>query len=83
MNKIACHYLPKKKSQQGQSIFEFLIFFPFLLILFFSFSVVGGAINSSINQQKAARGYFFKMTRGNSRIPTAGDIKAVGEASSV
>ncbi len=53
--------------ENGQSIFEFISFVPFYLVLMSVFINLSGAINGSINQQKAVRGYFYYNLRGNSR----------------
>lgn len=56
----------KEKKQSGQAIFEFIIFLPLIIYLFTVLTNVGDAINGSINQQKATRGYFYGSIRGNS-----------------
>lgn len=58
-----------KKNNKGQALFEFIIFLPFVVVLFKMFLNIGGAINGSINQQKALRGYYFYLNRGNSYYP--------------
>ncbi len=50
-------------------MFEFIIFLPFVVVLFKMFLNIGGAINGSINQQKSLRGYFFYLNKGNSYFP--------------
>ncbi len=57
------------KNAKGQAIFEFVVFVPFLFILLSIIVSVGSAINASINQQKAVRGYFFSRVAGDSTIP--------------
>ncbi|MDA9189750.1 hypothetical protein N9O57_02090 [bacterium] len=62
------------KDEKGQSIFEFLMFVPFLIILFATLVKIQGALNSSINQQKAARGYYFNLLRHNSMLPDKNEV---------
>lgn len=56
----------KIKNQKGQSLFEFLVFMPLLVMLIGVFYSFGSGLNMSINQQKAVRGYFFHLLKGNS-----------------
>jgi len=58
-------FLKKKNREKGQSLFEFLVFLPIMLVCLTSLISFGSAINASINQQKIARGYFFALLRGN------------------
>jgi len=60
--------------QKGQSVFEFIIFVPFLVFLFTIFYTCGSAINGSINQQKAVRGYFYSLVKGNSYVIGTQDL---------
>jgi hypothetical protein len=53
------------KNAKGQSIFELIVFVPLLLIVLTMMVTTGNAINSSINQLKATRGYFYFILRGN------------------
>ncbi len=62
-------------NEKGQAIFEFVIFLPVLLFLMTIMLTTGNAINSSINQQKSTRGYFFAIIQNNSKIPTRDDLK--------
>jgi hypothetical protein len=55
----------------GQSIFELIVFVPLLLIVLTIMINTGNAINASINQQKATRGYYYFLLRGNSMIQRA------------
>lgn len=66
----------KKKilNSKGQALFEFIVFLPLLLTLVTMMITTGNAINASINQQKATRGYFFNTIQNNSRIPTVRDL---------
>ncbi len=61
----------KKKvlNDKGQAILEFLLFLPFMLMLYSVTLSIGSAINSSINQQKVTRGYFFYRLQNNSTLP--------------
>ena len=59
----------KKRKDKGQSLFEFVVFLPFLLFVLVIMFTVGNAINGSINQQKATRRYFFYINKGNSTLP--------------
>ena len=59
----------KMVSNRGQSIFEFLIFLPIIVSLYVFLVAIGGSINGGINQQKAARGYFFARIKHNSNLP--------------
>jgi hypothetical protein len=63
------------KSNKGQSVFEFIIFAPFLVFMYTIFYTAGNSINGSINQQKALRGYFYHILKGNSYITSHSDIK--------
>ena len=45
--------------QQGQALVEFIIFLPFMLMMYTVVITLGDAINGSINQQKATRAYFY------------------------
>ena len=67
--------LKKAKNKKGQSIFEFIVFVPFLILMLQVFMNVGGAINGSINQQKSLRGYFYYKLKNSSYFPTLGDLK--------
>lgn len=73
------------KNQKGQAIFEFIIFMPFLVLLYTILYTVGNSINGSINQQKAVRGYFYTLVKSNSYLLNAVDIaelknKAINKA---
>jgi hypothetical protein len=63
-----------KNREEGQAIFEFVIFLPFLIFLYTIMYNVGNAINGSINQQKATRRYYFHFIKGNSMIPNRDDL---------
>jgi hypothetical protein len=59
----------KHKKEDGQTIFEFVFFLPIILILIAFVLKLGNAINGSINQQKATRGYFYSRIKHNSTLP--------------
>ena len=63
------------KNQKGQAIFELIIFIPFLVFLYTIYSTAGNSISASINQQKAVRGYFYSLVRGNSYVNTLADLE--------
>lgn len=63
-------------NEKGQALIEFILFFPFLLMMYSVTLSVANSINASINQQKATRGYFYYRLQNNSTAPTpdrAGD----------
>jgi hypothetical protein len=57
-----------KKNQSGQALIEFLIFLPFMVILYGIILTIADSINGSINQQKVTRSYFFYRLKNNSQI---------------
>jgi hypothetical protein len=61
-------------NENGQAIFELIIFLPFLIFLYTIYYTVGNSISASINQQKAVRGYFYQLVKGNSYIVPAVDL---------
>lgn len=61
-------------NQKGQAIFELIVFLPFLIFLYTIYATAGNAINGSINQQKAVRGYFYALMKGNSYINTTSEL---------
>lgn len=72
--KMWINFRNKMKEDDGQAIFEFVVFIPFFLVLFVVFFAISGSINGSINQNKATRGYFYYTIRNNSMIPSADDL---------
>ncbi len=60
----------RKKREEGQAIFELLVFMPILIFLYTLIFNVGNSINVSINQQKVTRRYYYFLTKGNSYIPS-------------
>ena len=63
--------------EEGQALFEFVVFLPFLLFILVLMFTLGNAINGSINQQKAARRYFFYLNKGNSTLPNASNLRRI------
>ena len=66
-----------RNDENGQAIFELLIFMPFLLLLTTVLLTMGESIFGSINQQKSVRGYFFYLVAHNSFIPPHDDLNAL------
>lgn len=58
----------KRVGQRGQALVEFIIFLPFMLTMYTLVVMIGDAINGSINQQKATRGYFYYRMQNTSYI---------------
>ncbi len=58
-----------KKNEDGQSLIEFMVFLPFLVMMYSVTVSLGSAINASINQQKATRGYTYYRLANNSMFP--------------
>lgn len=56
-------------NEEGQSIVEFVIFLPFLLMMYTTIMSIANAINGSINQQKVTRAYFYYTLQNNSTFP--------------
>lgn len=67
----------KKKflNEEGQAIFEFVLFLPFIIFLYTVLINISNSINGSINQQKATRGYFYRLLKNDSRAPNRIDIE--------
>ena len=63
--------------EKGQALIEFIIFLPFMLMMFMIVLTLGNAINGSINQQKAVRGYFYYRLQNNSQI-TRRNVPSIG-----
>lgn len=70
----------KNKHEEGQAIFEFIIFLPFLMYMVTVLINSGNAINASINQQKSTRGYAYHLLKGNSTVPTLEDLRIYNNA---
>ncbi len=62
-------------NEKGQAVFELIIFIPFLVFLYSIYYTIGNSISGSINQQKAVRGYFYALVRGNSYINSLTDLQ--------
>jgi Flp pilus assembly protein TadG len=56
------------KKQKGQALIEFIVFLPFMLMMYTVVISLGDAIYGSINQQKATRSYFYYRLSNNSQI---------------
>jgi hypothetical protein len=65
-------------NEKGQALFEMILFLPFLIFLYTIFYTVGNSISGSINQQKAVRGYFYQLVKGNSYIVAVPDLEKNG-----
>ncbi len=61
-------------NQKGQAIFELILFLPILLFMYTIYYTAGNSISGSINQQKAVRGYFYTLVKGNSYLVTPQDL---------
>jgi hypothetical protein len=57
------------KDDKGQALMEFVLFLPFMMMMFLSILSISNSINGSINQQKIVRGYFYYRASNNSTIP--------------
>ncbi len=64
------------ENEEGQAIFELILFMPFLVYFVTLLFTAGNAINGSINQQKSTRGYFYHILKGNSLLPVRSDLNA-------
>lgn len=53
---------------KGQALIEFIIFLPFMLMMYTVVASLGDAIYGSINQQKVTRAYFYFRLQNNSQI---------------
>lgn len=58
----------KGAEQRGQALVEFIIFLPFMLMLYTVVVMLADAINGSINQQKASRGYFYLRVQNSAAV---------------
>lgn len=57
------------RNEKGQSLIEFMVFLPFLVMMYSVTVSLGNAINASINQQKATRAYSYYLLANNSMLP--------------
>lgn len=69
---MAAKYL---KEQNGQAIFELIIFLPLFLFLIKTLFDYGDSINHSINQMKVVRGYYFYTVSNDSMLPNLAIMK--------
>ncbi|MCO4795512.1 MAG: hypothetical protein KC493_17465 [Bacteriovoracaceae bacterium] len=74
---MAANFLDKIEDEKGQAIFELILFMPFLVYFATVLFNTGSAINGSINQQKATRGYFYYILKGNSMLPVKSDLNSL------
>lgn len=63
------NFLDILENEDGQSIIEFVLFLPFLLMTYTLTMSISSAINGSINQQKVTRAYFYYTLQNNSTFP--------------
>lgn len=61
-------------NKKGQAVFEFIIFMPFLMVMYSIIYTIGNSVSGSINQQKATRGYYYSLVRGNSYVSSYTDL---------
>jgi hypothetical protein len=69
------------KRKKGQALIEFIIFIPFIILLYTMVLSLGSSINGAINQQKLARSYFYARVKHNSTIPIKRNFKGMQEMS--
>ncbi|MDC1173762.1 hypothetical protein OAT67_00070 [Bacteriovoracaceae bacterium] len=62
------------ENEEGQAVFELILFMPFFIFFITIMFTVGNAINSSINQQKVTRRYYYYLSKNNSRYPSYEDL---------
>jgi hypothetical protein len=62
----------KSYSIKGQALIELIIFLPLIIGLYSVISGFANSINSSINQQKITRSYFYNRIQNNSNFPGPG-----------
>lgn len=58
-------------NEDGQALVEFLLFLPFMLIMYSITLSISNSINASINQQKVTRSYFYYIHQNTSMLPRA------------
>ena len=63
------NFLLITENEDGQSIIEFILFLPFLLMTYTITMSISSAINGAINQQKVTRAYFYYSMQNNSTFP--------------
>ncbi len=64
------------RDQEGQALIEFILFLPFMLMMYTVVASLGDAIYGSINQQKVTRAYFYYRLQNSSVIN--GPLRAGG-----
>lgn len=57
------------QNEEGQAIFEFVIFLPIMIVFYQAIVSIAGSINGSINQQKATRAIVYSRAKGSPLIP--------------
>jgi len=62
-------------NENGQALFEMILFIPFLLFLYTIYYSAGNSINGAINQQKAVRGYYYISIKNNSYVNTFPELE--------
>lgn len=62
-----------KKHEEGQALLELIVFLPLMFTIYAVITGFANAIFGSINQQKAARAYFYYRVQNNSTIPRRPD----------
>lgn len=72
--------IDKLNNNNGQALFEMIIFLPFLIFLFTIFYTVGNSLSGTINQQKAVRGYYYHLVKGNSYLVSQDDLNTYKDA---
>lgn len=64
-------------NEEGQAIFEFIVFVPFYVYLLTVLMSFGNSLNASINQNKVLRGYYYRVASNYSRLPIRQDLDAL------
>lgn len=71
---------PKYLGEEGQAIFEFIVFVPFYIYLLTVLMSFGNSLNASINQNKVLRGYYYRAAGNSSRLPIREDLEKLAGA---
>jgi hypothetical protein len=58
----------KQTRERGQALIEFILFLPFMLMMYTVVVNLGDAIHGSINQQKATRAYFYYRIQNSPQV---------------
>ncbi|GAB4015297.1 MAG: hypothetical protein Fur0010_14150 [Bdellovibrio sp.] len=69
--------LLSSNDENGQALFELIVFLPLMIFMLTIIFTVGNSINASINQVKATRRYFYYLAKGNSRLPDKDDLNVL------